>query len=270
MFRLGRGTVVCILAWLFSCGEWTPPALAATMILDVKLSGGATDRVLLLQPDQQPAAALVMLPGGNGVVGIDGAGNIATTGNFLVRTRNAWVKQGFAVAIPDTPSNHADTLFGVRLTAEYADTLRQVIDTVRAKTDAPVWLVGTSQGTNAAVNTASRIARGEIAGLVLTSSVTEAGRTAELRETVFGADLAAIDVATLIAYNTDDKCALTPVGDVTRLKAALIKAPRVEILSFSGGLPPKSKPCEAMSAHGFYGIEPAVVARISQWIERTQ
>jgi len=25
-----------------------------------------------------------------------------------------------------------------------------------------------------------------------------------------------------------------------------------------------------MSAHGFYGIEPAVVARISQWIERTQ
>src|SRR5262245_65853065 len=132
MFRLGRGTVVCILVCLFSCGEWTRPALAATMILDVKLSGGATDRVLLLQPDQHPVAALVMLPGGNGVVDIDDAGSIGTTGNFLVRTRNAWVKQGFAVAIPDTPSNHADTLFGVRLTAEYADTLRPILETVNA------------------------------------------------------------------------------------------------------------------------------------------
>ena len=265
MPRRSSGIVACSLgAWLLAS---VPPAGAASAVLDVKLGAGAVDRVLLLQPDTPPTAALLMLPGGNGVVGIGSGGDIAVTGNFLVRTRNDWVKQGFAVAIPDTPSNHANALFGVRLTPEYADALRRIVDAVRAKTNAPVWLVGTSQGTNAGVNAASRLPAGELAGLVLTSSVTEPGSSPELRETVFGANLAAISVPTLIAYNTDDKCALTPVGNVARLKTALTKAPRLEVLSFSGGLPPKSKPCEAMSAHGFYGIEPEVVTRISQWIK---
>ena len=265
MFRSRyRIVVYTIAAWLSAA---MPAARAASTVLDVKLAGGATDRVLLLQPDKPPPAALIMLPGGNGIVGISADGDIEITGNFLVRTRDAWVKQGFAVAIPDVPTNHANALFGVRLSSEYADTLRQIVDALRAKTKAPVWLVGTSQGTNAAANAAGRLAAGEIAGLVLTSSVTEAGPTPQLRETVFGADLAAIKVPTLIAYNTDDKCALTPVGKVASLKAALTGASRVDVLSFSGGLPPKSKPCEALSAHGFYGIEPEVVSRISQWIK---
>jgi dienelactone hydrolase len=238
-------------------------ALAGTV--DLPASGGGKQRVLYLQPSN-PAVALILFPGGDGQIKLRADGTPAAGGNFLVRTRDEWVRQGMAIAIPDVPDNQRN-LFNRRTTADYAGDIAQIIAYVRTQTRAPIWLVGTSQGTNAAVGGASRMTKGEIAGVVLTSTLTREGARPELKETVFAANLAAINVPVLVLSHAGDKCAITPPGDASRIKAALTSSPKVEIATVSGGLPPVSEPCEAKAEHGFYGIEPGVVAQIAAWIK---
>lgn len=252
----------------------TPPSSPAGVppgggaVADLPLPGGATQRVLYLDPDGPPAATLVLLPGGGGVLRIADDGRIERDGNFLIRTRDLWRRQGFAIVIPDVPSDRND-LLGFRLTDAYGETLRRIVASARERHPAaPVWLVGTSQGTNAAVNAGSRLAAGgEIAGLVLTSSVTRQGNNRLGRtDTVFGARLDRVTVPVLIVAHRDDHCVITPPNDAARLRGALTGSPRTELMIVDGGLPPRSDPCEAFSEHGFYGIEPAVVGRIAAWI----
>ena len=240
-------------------------AIAAETTVDLPASGGGKQRVLYLQRGN-PKAALIMFPGGNGVVKLDSAGKFGAGGNFLVRTRDEWVTQEMAVAIPDVPTSRSE-LFNYRTTPEYAEDVAEIVAYVRAQTKAPIWLVGTSQGTNAAAGAAGRMTHGEIAGVVLTSTLTREGGKSQFKETVFKADLAAINVPVLILSHSGDKCPETPPGDAERIKAALKSSPKVEIVMVSGGFPPQSPPCEARAEHGFLGIEPEVVARISAWIK---
>jgi pimeloyl-ACP methyl ester carboxylesterase len=223
-----------------------------------------------MQPTGTPRATLVLFSGGNGVLKIESGGKIDVSGNFLVRTRRQWVDNGFAVVIPDTISDHTQGLFGVRLTSTYADVVTKIVEFARAQPKVSVWLVGTSQGTNAAANAATVLTHGEIAGLVLTSTLTRPGPRPELKENVFDANLKAIVVPTLIVANNDDKCNLTPPSDAAKLKGALTQAKTVDVVTVSGGAPPKSQPCDALSPHGFYGIETQVVDQISAWIMQHQ
>jgi pimeloyl-ACP methyl ester carboxylesterase len=239
-------------------------ALAASTV-DLPASGGGKQRVLYLQPSN-PVAALILFAGGDGQIKLGADGTPLAGGNFLVRMRDTWVQQGMAVAIPDVPDNQR-SLYNHRTSADYAGDIGQIIAYVRSQTKAPIWLVGTSQGTNAAVGGASRMTKGEIAGIVLTSSLTRQGGKPDLKETIYAANLAAIDVPVLILSHSGDKCALTPPGDAAAIKAALKSSPKVDVVMVSGGLPPISDSCEAKSEHGFYGIEDSVVAQIAAWIK---
>ena len=234
-------------------------ALGQTIATDVPLPTGS-ERVLLSAP-AQPRAVLIMLPGGDGIVDI---GQTAAAGrlslNFLVRTLPLWLAQGFAVAILGAPDNRS--LLG-RHTPGYAAAIDRAIDFARSRAAGPVWLVGTSQGSTAAANGAARLA-GKIAGVVLTSSVTRQNSSGE---TVFDANPAAISVPALIVANQGDTCAVTPAADAAVLAGYLTRSPRKEvILVQSSDSDPRSPPCEAMSPHGFYGIEGMVVQRIAGWI----
>ncbi|MGH7035130.1 MAG: hypothetical protein ACREFL_15465 [Stellaceae bacterium] len=257
-----RGRVRCL---VFAAMLLAQTARAAEpAVVDLPIEGGVSERVLYLAPDN-PKLALVMLPGGDGVLAIAPDGKIGKGGNFLVRTRKAWVARGAAVAIPDAPSD-GKSLFFLRHSPFYAQAVHIIVEFLHGRTRAPVWLVGTSQGTNAAVNAAAALTHGEIAGIVLTSSLTRAGRRPELQETVYGADLAAINVPVLIASHVDDACNLSPPTENAKLRSMLTHSPRSEIITVSGGLPPRSQPCEAFAPHGFYGVEDDIVRRILAWI----
>jgi len=250
-------------------GPARSPAPAAgaegALVEDIPLPNGAFDRTLLLTPSGSPHAVLVMFAGGDGILHIGLNGEIGAPGNFLVRTRDLWVQQGFAVAIPDAPSNDAPGLQGRRLTSAYGDVISRVVAFAREHTHVPVWLVGTSAGTPAAASGAAGLPGGEIAGLVLTSSVTRPALDSP--ETVFQVDLKTITVPTLILSNTKDECHVSPPSDGARIKAALSHAKPAEFETVTGGSVPKStNPCEAFAYHGFYGIEQEAVQKISDWI----
>ena len=57
-----------------------------------------------------------------------------------------------------------------------------------------------------------------------------------------------------------------PYSGAQAVVRALKRAPTRELLTFDGGRPAISLPCEPKSQHGYLGIEPAVVSALAAWI----
>jgi pimeloyl-ACP methyl ester carboxylesterase len=159
---------------------------------------GGTERVLFLG-GQQARAIVLLLPGGDGIVGLDSGGSVHEAGhNFLVRTLGQWVAQGFAVVLADAPNGAS--LTGQRHLPAYAEAIGRAIDFGRSQPALPVWLIGTSAGTTAAVNGAAHLGA-KVSGAVLTSSVTRRGASGE---TIFEAEPGAVAVPVLVVGNAYD------------------------------------------------------------------
>jgi hypothetical protein len=222
---------------------------------------GGTERVLFLGT-QGARALLVLLPGTDGIVGLDSEGGVHQLGgNFLVRIIGQWTVQGFDVVLPDAPNG--TSLLGQRHLPAYADAIGRAIDFGRSRANLPVWLIGTSQGSTAAVNGAAHLGA-KVSGVVLASSVTGPGRAGE---TLFDAEPGAITVPVLVVSNQSDTCAVSPPSDAPNILAALTRSPRKELVMVtSRPIARRSDPCEGMSPHGYFGIEGMVVQRISDWI----
>ena len=235
-------------------------APASPIVSDVQVAGG-TARVLFLGA-REARAVLVLLPGGDGIIGLDTGGGIHQLGsNFLVRTFGQWAAQGFAVVLPDAPNG--TSLAGQRHLPAYADAISKVIDLGRSRAALPVWLIGTSAGTTAAVNGAAHLGS-KVSGAILTASVTRPGRASE---TIFDAEPGSIAVPVLVVSNDHDTCAETPPGDAPMVLSVLTRSPRRELVMVaSSQIARRADPCEGMSPHGYLGIEGMVVQRISEWI----
>ena len=77
---------------------------------------------------------------------------------------------------------------------------------------------------------------------------------------------ARLRLPTLIVVHHDDTCPVTPPADAASIVRKLSHAPVTKIVSIDGGDPPRSEPCEALSAHGFLGREAETVKAIADWI----
>jgi len=136
-----------------------------------------------------------------------------------------------------------------------------VINKLREFADVPIWLVGTSRGTESVTNIAIA-SQQRPHGLVLTSSMTVGDGKGRA---VPDFDLSRINIPTLITYHENDGCNKTQPKHVHRIKNGLVNAPAVELKMFSGGRE-QSNPCEAMSYHGYLGIEDEVVNAIATFV----
>jgi pimeloyl-ACP methyl ester carboxylesterase len=225
---------------------------------------GITQSFLLLRPVGTPVAGVIIFAGGDGNLALTAAGVGQLQGNFLVRTRIRWAREGFLVAILDQPSDRKNGLWNFRTTSEHAADVKPAIAAVRELARAPVWLVGTSMGTLSAANGAARLAEGGPDGIVLTSSVTETSKMSY--ETTRHAGLGDIRVPTLVVHHKDDGCRASPYSGAEDIMKALKRAPVKELMVFEGGSPAISAPCEAKAPHGYLGIEAQVVSAIGAWI----
>jgi predicted esterase len=239
------------------------PAAAAPVVTELPLDDGGMQRMLYAAPEN-PRAALILLPGGNGMVEFGPNGGFRRMGDsFLLRTLPLWQAQGFAAAVLTPPNGMS--LLGYRHTPAYAAAIGRAVDDLRSRTDAPIWLVGSSQGAIAAVGAAARLGA-KLAGIVVMSSVT--GRSSA-GETVFDGDPDQVGVPALIVVNRSDTCPASPPDDAPKIAAALTRAPQKEILYVESAAA-KGQPCGAASPHGYFGIEEAVVERVAQWIMARQ
>jgi len=104
-------------------------------------------------------------------------------------------------------------------------------------------------------------------GIVLTSSLTRPGvvNTESLQDVA----LENISVRALVVAHRDDTCAFTPPEDARTLFHTLKSGNRhSDLRFFNGGFAPLDESCEALAAHGFFGIEPKVVKAIGKFVRR--
>ncbi len=259
MFVLRRMILLALLASIAGARVAAAAAPGPTVV-PITIDG-ARQNVLFLAPASPPAAAVVMFPGGNGLIGIGDDGVIARPGNFLIRTRAQWLAQGFLFVAVDAARERAG-LRGDRVGPANQRAIAEIVRVVRQRTTAPIWLVGTSAGAPAAMVGAATLPAGSIKGVVISSPVSVPGP----RDSVFDVALGRIAVPVPIQVHRDDGCRLSPPSNAPAIKAALTAAPAVDVQVFAGGSWPRSSACEAFAQHGFFGIEKRVVAAAAGWI----
>jgi hypothetical protein len=272
------GPLVALVFLTPASAQWDPPFYIKSVV-DVAVRPGVTVRYLavtsILGP---PSKAVILFAGGNGRLNIDASGAIATDlqYNFLVRSRFKFANHGLYVAVVDTAG--AVTINGMdRLSKQYAADIAAVITDVRLRSGRDVWLVGTSSGTLSAASVAARrplvdapttkVNFSRPDGIVLTA--TQAKFIDNFCEkTVFDAALANINVPAFTVAHGDDGCGCSPPKGRLLVLTKLTSSPVKESQLFTGGLPQFSREdCDALTPHGFYGIESSVVSAIANWIK---
>ena len=241
-------------------------------VFDVPTRPGIVERVLVLTP-ANPKAVVLLFAGDHGGLDIRWNG-VFITGlavNFLVRSRDLFVSQGLTVVVVDAPSDHQNPpyLSGFRQTPEHVADIRALISWARHRqVDVPVWLVGTSRGTESVAFAATELSGTADApdGIVLTSTILIADPG---NRPVPAMALARITVPTLVVHHRLDGCQYCPYRDLPGLLDRLTAAPRKELITAEGGTS-RGDPCQAMAYHGFNGIEGEVVGKITKWIETTR
>lgn len=241
---------------------FVPPVTEAVVTLGTRPH--VTLSFLLLTP-QYPIASVILLPGGHGDLELNERLIARGSNNFLIRTREAFGKQGFQVAVIDAPSDRkpAGMRGGFRQSVEHVVDIEAVANYLKKRENVPVWLIGMSRGAESAVHVALHC-REAIAGLVLASAISQSKKGGGA---VTRMQLESLKIPVLIVAHREDACEMTPASGAERIKNALTQSPRAETLYFEGGSPSRSKPCEALSAHGFFGIEREVVDAVTAFIK---
>jgi pimeloyl-ACP methyl ester carboxylesterase len=236
-------------------------ASSAEDIVILSTRGDATQSYLLSSPPAGKARAVaVLLPGGAGKVNLEreAARALLDGGNYLVRSRRLFTGSGIVAALMDAPSDQSRGMGDeFRLGAAHAEDVGRVVADLRRRYPGlPVFLVGTSGGTISAASAGRRLGSA-VDGVVLSATVFVANRR---RPGLSGFDFSTIAVPLLFVHHVEDGCNTTPYSVAKQL------ADHYPVIAVSGGPPPQSKPCEAMSAHGFLGREADTVDAIARWM----
>lgn len=233
-------------------------------VVDIPTRPGVFQRMLVLSP-QDPKAAVILFAGGHGGLQISPSGSFGWgENNFLVRTRQLFADQGLLVTVVDAPSDRQSSpyLGRFRQSPGHLADIKAVIAWVRGQTKVPVWLVGTSRGTQSAAYIATELNVPEGPdGLVLSSTIL----TDDKGRPVPAMPLGKLRIPVLVLHHEQDGCSHTLFKDVPTLMERLGGASRKKLLSFKGG-ENRGDPCEALAYHGFNGSEREVVGQTVAWI----
>jgi dienelactone hydrolase len=212
-----------------------------------------------------PKAALILFAGGHAGLQIFPNGSFKWgKGNFLVRTCQLFSDQGLLVVVVDAPSDRqrAPYLSGFRQKPQHVADIKAAISWVREQAKVPVWLVGTSRGTQSAAFVATQLTGLDGPdGLVLTSTIL----TDDKGRPVPTMPLGKLRIPVLVVHHEQDGCRHCLFKDVPTLMENLDRVPKKHLLSFKGG-ENRVAPCKAFAYHGFNGLEREVVAQIATWI----
>ncbi|TCV84087.1 alpha/beta hydrolase [Sulfurirhabdus autotrophica] len=257
LFKFGITLLVAVFANL-AFGQPTQ------RVEDIPTRPGVTQRILVLAPPT-PKAAVILFAGGHGGLQITSDGSFKWgAGNFLVRTRQLFADQGLLVVLVDAPSDRQSPPFlaGFRQKPEHVADIKTVIAWVREQAKVPVWLVGTSRGTQSAAYIATELLGADGPdGLVLTSTILSDNKS----QPVPDLPLSKIAIPVLVVHHEQDGCNHCAFSDIPKLMSKLDNNPRHELVTFTGGNS-RGDPCEAFAYHGFNGLEGDAVRKITEWI----
>lgn len=233
-------------------------------VIDIQTRSGVSQRMLVMAP-AEPKATVILFAGGHGGLQIAGEDSFKWgKGNFLIRSREIFEDQGLLVIVVDAPSDRlsAPYLSGFRQTPEHVMDIKAVIAWAREQAKIPVWLVGTSRGTQSVAFVATELdGQDGPDGLVLTSTILSDNKGRPVPDM----PLEKLRIPVLVVHHEQDACSHCAFQEVPKLMEKLSNAPRKQLLPYTGG-ENRGDPCEAKAYHGFNGLENEVVRQIASWI----
>ncbi len=202
--------------------------------------GTTVPYVLTTGGDEKPRYAVVLMPGGGGIMRPHMEGTrlaFAYGSNFLIRSRAIFAEGPFVAASTDQTTT-PDRIMAV------------VRDLEQRFGQLQVYVIGTSTSTNATLTLAEPL-DGEVAGFVHTSSF---NRVASL-------DPRKLKSRHLIVLHRHDACRFTnpASGAASHAKYG------TDLIEMDGGKSTDTD-CEAFAHHGYNGIERETVEKIKAWI----
>jgi hypothetical protein len=191
---------------------------------------------------KSPKYALILFPGGNGVVDPHREGDklvYGKAGNFLLRARQFLVDDDFATATTNSTPQE--------------DRIQAVIDDLNTRfPGVKIYLIGTSRGTFDTIALAGYLSD-KIAGEIHTSSVSRIasfdGKSYKNRQ--------------LVVHHKNDGCRVTPYGAAEDSHTKY----GTDFIAMEGGIS-VGNPCEAFAYHGYNGIERETAEAIKRWVRQ--
>ena len=266
--------MIAVFKRLIVAGMLTLPmasaANATEQVVEVPTRAGHLVRAIVIAPESTPTAAVILLSGGDGLLNITPDGRIMSgANNQVVRTRADYARAGFLTLVPDIADDlkvgNKGVVNGYRWSPEHAEDIGALVTWLRAKTP-KVHLVGTSRAALSVTNAATRLegaARPDT--IVITSGMLMQVNNKQPSAEHSVGNLDRITMPVFLMYHRDDACVVTPPDKVLPFKALLTKAANVDVAMLSGGRT-QGDPCEAMSYHGYLGIDGDVVKAVTTWL----
>lgn len=232
-------------------------------------SRGQKIRALLIRP-VKTTGSVILLAGGHGNLNISPDGKIGWgAGNQVVRTRQAYAKAGFAVLTPDIAPDlklsGGGVRQGARFSPEHGEDIASLVGYMRRMQE-PVIVVGTSRAALAAgamLREAPKFGRPD--KLVLTAPMLmQTPGQPSFQLAIGNRPDKAKDIPLLVIGHRKDACPYTNADVIHRFEEWM-KGSKLEVMWLDG---PEGSgdPCEAQSAHGFFGIDQRVVDTVTGWI----
>ena len=237
MINIASAGALLISAMVATCAI----AAVTTTVVDVP-TRGVTQRFLYVHPDA-PAANIVSLAGGDGILGIQDDGTMTTIVALcspVARSRQGFADHGFAVALVDAASDGS--------TYNFNDIL-EVVRYMQGRDNVPTWVIGGSSATAAIWNLAINLPIDMPAGAIFWSPGSP-----------FTSQVALIKRPTLVVYHAHDPQQFGPA-----LFAALTSAPVREQVSLIGG---SNGTCGAPGYHVFNGLDAEFLAATTGFINK--
>jgi hypothetical protein len=224
-----------------------------------------------------PKAAVFLIGGADldmGIIGDAATGNLtASGGNFLVRTSQLFANAGYLAIAMDrpsdrptaTPTNDTLNIDEYRVSVDHATDILAVLKQVN--TDGlDVFLAGTSRGAISVVGQ-NPIA----AGISISSAVTDGLVVGNLNVRL---QPSFVQRPAHVLLNMNDLCPFTtPAASQALFNNLVAAGVNAAIDSVSGGVAVTNGPadqvdiCGALNFHGYLGIEPTAVGRITAWLD---
>ena len=267
----GKLTAACVVLFV----SWASGIVRADPVVTIN-SRNQSIPAILLKPDGTPKGAVILFAGDDGRLDIQPDGTIRfLQENFLVRARDLFVRAGYTTLVPDLARDmkegEADVVAGYRGSQDYAVDVNQMVRYMRSQGARKVWTIGTSRGTLSVANYVARYwtpRERTPDGQIYTSGFWQLSDEEFTIWKLANHNARRLRLPTLLVVHEQDVCPDTnPVTYLDAFKKWLSDGGvAFSVMTFTGGKPPESGPCNALSQHGFYGLDEEVVKRITGWI----
>jgi len=254
--------LVALLAVLFTCGG---VACAAEFqpgnVVEVASRGVSVPIYTVWR--KNAVATVVLYSGGGGGYGQIGADGWPDSQNFLIRSARLFAAHPFNLVLVGRASDVPDLDGTTRIGDNHDQDNQAIFRAIKSVSVAPIWLVGTSMGTISVAAAAIRDGGRNLAGIVLTSSVTGY----RISGAVPTQDLEKIRVPVLVLHHERDACKVCTPYEARNIADALKNAPLKKTLLVDGGSGASGNACGPLHHHGYIGMEKQAVDLIAAWIE---